>query len=300
MTDLSNKTSRRPYNVAVPCSEIYPLSNSWQLFDEVIFIIKRNLAGNLFHGFLAAVPKFVLIFAIFTGDIQDATTLAILAGLHQIFWRPLVWQAISTSFFAGFPEKKIRRLSQPDFHVFQLFFQLFFGLYNRQTKLEDQTSFTWSQYGSIFFTNLITAVPYSGALALMIFSFLGIIRMNGMEFPVLAIWFFVWCFSLTFLPAIMLQEKKGADVRENPQVTGFGTVFWLALRFSMILGILYLIVISSSIALMDVFGFPLRIGVMNVSSSMVMICLAIAADCLIDPFIIAFRLLLTRLGMERR
>lgn len=300
MTALSTKTSRRPYSVEIPGSEIYPLTNSWQIFDEVIFIIKRNLAGNIFQSFLAATPKFILIFAIFTGDIRDATTLSILAGLHQIFWRPLVWQAISTSFFAGFPEKKIRRLSQPDFHIFQLFFQLFFGLYSRQIKLEDKTSFTWRQYSSIFFTNLVTAVPYSGALALMIFSVLGVIRIDGLELPILAIWFFIWCFSLTFLPAIMLQRKNAAGVGENPQVTGFGTVFWLAVRFSMILGILYLVVISSSIALMDVFGFPLRNGFMNVSSNMIMICLAIAADCLIDPFTIGFRLLLTRLGMERR
>ncbi len=300
MTALSTRTSRRPYNAEIPGSEIYPLSNSWQIFDEVIFIIKRNLAGNVFQSFLAATPKFLLIFAIFTGDIRDATTLSILAGLHQIFWRPLVWQSISTSFFAGFPEKKIRKLSQPDFHVFQLFFQLFFGLYNRQIKLEDKTSFTWGQYSSIFFANLITAVPYSGALALMIFSASGIIRIDGLELPVSAIWFLIWCFSLTYLPAIMLQGKRAEDVGENPQVTGFGTIFWLAMRFSMILGILYLVVMSSSVALLEVFGFPLRNGFMNASSNMIMICLAIAADCLIDPFIIGFRLLLTRLGMERR
>lgn len=299
MTAISAKTSRRPYNLEIPGSEIYPLTSSWQIFDEVIFIIKRNLAGNVFHGFLAATPKFMLIFAIFTGDIKDATTLSILAVLHHVFWRPLAWQAISTSFLAGFPEKRIRKLSQPCFHVFQLFFQLFFGLYDKHIKLEDKTSFTWGQYSSIFFTNLISAIPFSGALVLAIFSNLAIIRTDGLELLVLAIWFFIWCFSLTLLPAIMLRGKKSAGTASGIQITGFSTIFWLALRFGMILAILYLVVISSSVALMEVFGFPLRNGFMNVSSNMVLICLAIAADCLIDPFIIGFRLLLTRLGMER-
>lgn len=299
MTAICRNNVRRPYQPEKPGKELFLLANSWQLFDEVVFIIKRNLAANILNGFLAGLPKFFLLFIIFTGDLKDPSAVVILATLHQLFWRPIAWQAIGTSFLAGFPDKRTRQLGKPGYNVIQIFFQLFFGLFEKRSKikLQDENSITWTHYGRLFFANLATAMPFTGILALSILSHFRQIRIDGFEWFALAIWLVIWCFALSLLPNILLQGKK-ADKAPASSAGSFGTVFWLSLRFGFVLAMLYLVAISSSITLMELFGIPFRNGLGSLNSEWLMICFVIAADCLIDPFIIGFKLLLTRLGME--
>lgn len=257
---------RHPYQPAKFTKEYYALTNSWQLFDEVFFIIKRNLRGNIFNAFIAAVPKLCILLALFTSQISSPGILVILAVMHQLFWRPIAWIAVGTSFLAGFPDHRVRTLSRQDY--------------------------SWQNIGEVCLANMYTSVFYAGLLAVTILSTVGHSPIDGFEIPALIAWFLLWWCTFTITPAVLLKTVTGTRPTRFLPAGKYLMVFKLAARFSMLLAILYSVLVGNLYALMQVIG--LQPSYLGISSQILFVSLIIVADCFIDPFIIGFRMLLSK------
>jgi hypothetical protein len=275
-------SSRYPRKNADLRFETYMISDSWQLFDEIVFIIRRNLGDICFSAFIAAIPKLIFTSAVFVwpdllylfgiGSITFAT--GIMAALHQIFWRPLAWISISGAFLSGYPDHRVRR--------------------------QAIKSNGWQAYLSILAANLLTAVFFSGTLWLFIGIYLDRNISSDLQIPALIVWFFIWICTLFKVPYKLIYPagKPGISLLEK-QTGFFRPVFSLSLRFSILLAILYTAITGSSIYLLSLIGISINTGFAHLPPDVFILCLLISADCLIDPLIIGYRLLLSRLCIEK-
>lgn len=246
-----------------------------QLLDEVVFVIRRNLMGIARDSFMFSVPKFVMVsvffmcpfFPLLLDLVRQVWLVCLLIFIYQIFWRPLVWLSTGTAFMAGFPENTFRRQSRKSGG---------WGLYNKLAK-----------------AGALEAILYSLVLSGIYWWYLSIRDLSTFILLVFLVWLMVWANSVCSIPAMLFADKDKGDV---VWLSGYSGNLWLSVKFGMVLLALYLIIVGSSVSLFWLLGLDNWIDgpLIFVFGSF------IAADALIDPFVVGYRLLLARLSMDPR
>lgn len=254
------------------------LSSIWLILDEVVFICRRNLSELAMASFISALPKLIFISLVFAGPflIPDFNEYCgqenIFSGLfaHQLFWRPLAWLSIGRAFMGGFPDRTTRQQA-------------------RQTSI-------WGNYFFLGLSNAITAIPYC-VVAIGIYSAINSGR--GLEIYLVlafAFWIIFWEGFLLCNPIIVLTNSIGGILQGiSARVSRNVSLTRQNISFLAVLGFLYVMIFASSMATMTFLGISLQPGNLKVPSTLWLLAFWIAADCLIDPFVIGYRLLVTKL-----
>lgn len=272
----------RGSQVPVRPAERKVLGSVWQILDEVVFTCRRNMSELLQVGFIAALPKLLLIFFIYAGpyvlkDFHEFVAVPVLffaLGAHQIFWRPLTWLGIGRAFIGGFPD----RLSRQQARGMNI----------------------WQLYRQMLTANLVPAIAYS---VLLIYTYSSLYsRFNG--FALLIAWAVFWImFWEPFLMTnpLVLFKQKSASVFDGMQLHYNSRLSLVRLNFVFffVLLVLYLMLYTSSVAGCAFLGMSLQPLGLKVPTQLWYIALLIGADCLLDPFIVGYRILLTRLSLNR-
>jgi hypothetical protein len=257
------------------------LSSTWMILDEVFFICRRNLANLAVSSFVAALPKLCFIFAVFAGpflisDFKDYVSLP-LVGLalfvHQIFWRPLAWLSIGKSFIGGFPDRISRQ--------------------------QARKGINWGSYLSLGFANLFVALPFS-LVAVLTWNNWVSDQISGFD---MLLWFGFWIVfweSFFFCMPMVLSRNTSVAFVDGVRLR-FSAIFSVLRTNFVFIGtslLLYIVIYSSSVSSCGFLGIPLQPGDRQVQN-LWYLALLVAADCLIDPFIIGYRILMARLYSER-
>ncbi|MBU1109887.1 MAG: hypothetical protein KKB51_24615 [Candidatus Riflebacteria bacterium] len=245
----------------------------YQLLDEVVFVIRRNLAGIAIDSFLFSIPKLLMVtvffvspfFAPFFDLVHEVWLVSLLIFVYQIFWRPLVWHSTGLAFLAGFPENACRR--------------------------QARKAGGWRLYNSLLKVGLIEAILYSLMLSMAYSLYFS---SGKFGFPLLVtftVWLLIWTLSVRAPSAVIFSSSVKA---ESVWLFDCGSNFWLSMKLGMVLILLYMIVFGSAVSSLWMFGLDNWFSVPHVFS-----CgFFIAADVLIDPFVVGYRLLLARLNMD--
>ena len=265
----------RSYVKTSPLAQTVVITDLWLLLDEVIFIIRRNLAAIAADSFLFSIPRLTMVTVFFVSPfflpilelLQQTGIMYLLIFAYQIFWRPLVWQSTGMAFLAGFPENMCRRQSR--------------------------TAGGWELYRSLLRAGLAEAILYSIMLSVIYGWCFG---SASSSFPVLLIfvvWLLVWGISVCSPPALIFSYHAK---KETVWMSAYGRDLWLSIKFGFILIILYLIVFGSAFTSLWIFGLDDWTN----SPLLLVFGFLIAADVLIDPFVVGYRMLLARLSMAPR
>lgn len=105
---------------SLPEPQTYHLSTPYDMFDEVMFIIRNNLSGVVTGTLVAGMFKILLagillispesLFFFHRHTSLNFLFFIVLFCIHNIFWRPFIWLTISHYFLNGFYERKMRLL----------------------------------------------------------------------------------------------------------------------------------------------------------------------------------------------
>lgn len=269
----------RRYTATQPLAQTVAIKSFWQLLDEVVFIIRRNLAGIVVDSFLFSIPKLsaVTIFFIapFFASIQDLLSeppfVNLLMLAYQIFWRPLVWQSTGLAFLAGFPENAYRRRSRK--------------------------AGGWELYNSLMKAGIPEAILYSLLLIPIYNSYFS--RFTS-DLPLLALIVFTWliCWHISvYLPFAIIfdQPVKMKSIWSFRYMSDF----WLSIKFGMLLILLYLIVFGGAVSSLWLFGLDNWLNNPRLIASG-SFGFFIVADVLIDPLVIGYRLLLAKINQDSK
>ena len=261
------KTQALPQTVAI--------KSFMQLLDEVVFIMRRNLAEVVRDSFLFSIPKFSLVTLFFLCPfyeplleiVSQPWLICLLIFIYEIFWRPLVWLSTGNAFLAGFPDNNIRRQSRQ-----------FLG-----RKL----------YRPLLRAGLVEAVLYALILSSVFWWHFNLDSIGALLGVLGFFWLIAWLHSSSSVPVILLRNK---DSEEAVWLSGYSRNFWVSVKLGASLAVLYFVVLSSIASLVWLLGFAEWIN----GPIVFIFGYFIAADALIDPFVIGYRLLLTRLSMDPR
>lgn len=242
-----------------------------EVLDETVFIMRRNLTGIYANAALTAIPKLVLSFLIFhyfaqifpTNQQTFSAVMLSFIFIHQLLWRPLIFMSVGRAVLAGFPERKIRQLAK--------------------------SANNWEDYTNISGRNILTALPFCG---------LGLIMNTDPVALLVAVAAFgvLWEVCIAILPMSLLMPNTSISSALHLRFSSFVSSSAI---FLFHLFLLYLMVISSSMLSMDALGVDLSAHRSVGGISTALISVVIIADCLIDPFIIAWRIVTTRLALRR-
>ncbi len=273
----------RNFSQNLPLAEKQVVRGTRQILDEVVFIAKRNLNELMVSSFAISIPKLVVVSIIFAwpylgdivSDLFSLEVFALMIFVHQIFWKPFAWIGVSRAFLRGYPERTTRRISKA---------------------LDD-----WSAYSRLLQQNLSNAFIFSMTLVATLYFY----NKNQLgDFPhlmILVIWFGWWSLSINYIPvSILKMENNGFIDSINLRFKNFFPLSRISIAFVAVLAILYSIVFGSSVASLSALGVSLKSRPIDVNNNFgkLVIALWITADCFIEPFIICFRLLLTKLFIE--
>ena len=242
-----------------------------EVLDETIFIMRRNLAEIYVNAGITAIPKLILSFLvfhyyidIFPTDLASFSLIMLtLVFLHQLLWRPLIFMSVGRAVISGFPERKIRQLAK--------------------------TENNWDSYTNIAGRNILTALPFCGLGLIYNFEIIT-------QLMLLAIFGLLWDICVAIMPMGMLKPDSSISSAFSLRYTAFVSS---SATFIFHLLLLYFMLISSSMLSMRVLGVDFSAHPEVGGVSTVLISVMILADCLIDPFIIAWRMLTTRLALRR-
>lgn len=263
---------------AVRPAERQILTDAWQILDEVAFIARRNMSELASVSLIAALPKLLLVFAIFAGpylfeNFSEYVTVSILIfalGLHQVLWRPLVWLAIGKAFLGGFPD--------------------------RMTRQHARSINIWQAYLLMFAGNIVPALVFTLVLGLTYYSLYSRVDAGTIAAAWLGFWVLIWEPSFYVNPTILS--------RPTPAAVGEGIIFRAKSKFSIVrpnlffiivLGIFYLMLYSSAVAGCAFLGMSLQPTGLKIPQELWYVALLIGADCLLDPFVIGYRVLINKL-----
>jgi len=258
---------------AQPLAQTFAITNFYQLLDEVVFILRRNLSGVVIDSFLFSIPKFAMVTLIFlcfyfsflVELFRSPWGVCPLLFFYELLWRPLVWNSTGVAFLSGFPENSMRR----------------------QAVRVSRTAAYWD----MVWDGLLEGMLYASVLSALYCWYLGVVLSLWPAAMLFVVWLMVWVgSSCTAATRIMLRNPDAKVIWRS----GYIGNFWLALKLGAVLACLYLVVVGSSLSLFWMLGFA---DVLD-WPGLFFFGFLIAADALIDPFVIGFRILLARLNME--
>jgi len=258
---------------AQPLAQTVTIKSFYQLLDEVVFIIRRNLYRVVLDSFLFSIPKFALVtvffLCVYSKDLADLLTQAWFVipavFIYEIFWRPLVWPSTGSAFMAGFPENSLRR----------------------QTTKMSGAGFYRQALWSGLFESLLYAVFLSAIYAW----YLNMIRSLWVAAVLFFLWFLVWVDSSRSTAGRMLVAKASKNLLWR---SGYVGDFWFSIKFGAILLCLYIVICSSAVSLLWMFGFDNLLD----GPLLFIFGFLIAADALLDPFVTGYRILQARLSLD--
>ncbi|PKL50834.1 MAG: hypothetical protein CVV42_02170 [Candidatus Riflebacteria bacterium HGW-Riflebacteria-2] len=260
---------------AQPLAQTVSIKNFYQLLDEVVFIIRRNLTGVVLDSFLFSIPKFVLVtvfflcpyYAALAELVAQAWVIIPAVVLYELFWRPLVWSSTGMAILAGFPENAMRR----------------------QSSRLSGSALYWQMLRS----GLVEAVFYVFLLMAVFAWYLGFARDLWPAAIAFIVWFAIWVDSSLTMAAKILVAKPGAQLLWR---SGYIGHFWLSLKFGVVLACLYFVITGSAVSLLWLFGLDNVLDWPRLFLS----GFVIAADALLDPFVMGYRILMARLALDPR
>ncbi len=256
-----------------PLAQSVAIANFYQLLDEVVFILRRNLSGVVTDSFLFSIPKFAMVTLIFMCSyfsflvelFRSPWAVGALLFLYELLWRPLVWNSTGVAFMLGFPENSLRRQAM-------------------------RVSRTVS-YSDVLGVGLLEGLLYASVLSAFYNWYLGVLQSMWPAVILFVIWMLIWVDSCCVAAARILVRKPGERVFWR---SGYIGHFWLALKFGAVLVCLYAMVFGSSLSLFWMFGAADILA----WPGLFLFGFILAADALLDPFVIGFRILLARLSLE--
>jgi|GEM_PF-4563079 len=271
---LSRKNKKAVFQHTEPVKDVETLSEIWEVFDEVGFIIKRNVGAIYLAAAVSGAAKLLLAISMCVSkEIIPFDSYAlynslfsigpVLFTIHQLVFRPFIWLTVGRAFLAGFQDKNARALSK--------------------------IPISFSGYLAMMFTNLLQFVPIA-ALAYFILSrsvFGADILVKTLCFMVLVYFYYV---SIPLLPVQLLDSSNvGSTLSKSLSIFSEKKSF---LKQSyptfLVLSLAFYCCIAGNAAIV--------MGWITSSDSEVLIYPAILiADVLIDPFWIGYRILTTRL-----
>lgn len=271
----------RSHGRPVRPAEQRPVQNGWQLLDEIIFICRRNLSELSFTAFVAALPKLFFVFAAFAGPFLFANFKQFFAVeyivfavlLHQIFWRPLVWLSVGKAFLGGFPD--------------------------RMTRLQAKTNAIWGNYLAMLVANLPAAVGFSVVAALILPNLLGRNDVFEQLLILAGFWLAIW--EPFFFTTSGVLVRGGLYSMPSAIALRFSmkpSIIKANIFFIFTLGCLYLLLYTSTVAAASFLGVSLQTADIDFPQQVWYLSLLVAADCILEPFIIGYRILLFRLCSE--
>ena len=258
---------------AQPLAQKILIKDFYQLLDEVVFILRRNLNRVVMDSFLFSIPKFSLVTLIFLCPYFEGLIelfaqgwiifLAIFA--YEVLWRPLIWSSTGAAVLAGFPENGMRRQSM---------------------KISGGRL-----YRKVFVMDLVESLLYAMVLSCIYAWYLNYFSSLWPAAMFFLFWAMIWVDSSCSTAArIMISDPESRILWRS----GYLGNFSLALKLGMVLILLYLMIVGSSISLMWMFGFDALLN----GPIIFMLGFIIAADALLDPFVMGYRMLLTRLSLD--
>jgi len=258
---------------AQPLAQTVAIKSFYQLLDEVIFIIRRNLSGVVLDSFLFSIPKFALVtifflcaYSPYLADLLRQLWVVLpVIFLYEVLWRPLIWPSAGSAFIAGFPENGLRRQAA----------KVGGGKFYRQA----------------FWSGLFESLLYAVFLSVVYVWYLNFIGSLWGAAAILFLWYLVWIVSSRSTAARML--VPGAD-RELLWRLGYMGEFWLSLKFGAVLVCLYIVLCGSALSLLWLFGLDNLLD----GPQLFLLGFIIAADALLDPFVTGYRILLARLSLD--
>jgi hypothetical protein len=190
--------------------------------------------------------------------------------LHQYFWRPLTWIVIGDTFMAGFADRETRQQAR-------------------------QKNFN-KRYMSLLISNMLVAIPFTLVLSLFFHNWLT----RATSLLDLGTWLIYWLFFFEMFffvnPLVVMYDTR------HPVLEGIGLRFSEGppilranIFFLLVSGILYIMFFSSALVSYAFLGITLQTADLGISQLYWLFTLLVLGDCFIDPFMIGYRLLLTRL-----
>lgn len=256
------------------------ISNGWQLLDEIVFICRRNLSELSYISFISAIPKLLLVFILFAGpylfsDFHEYANPPVLIALlffHQLFWRPLAWLAIGKAFIGGFPDRMSRQQA-------------------RAIRIQQR-------YIPMVLANLPPALAFSALFGYGLNLFTSFFNSLELFWPLFLCWLLIWEPFVLANPMVLLRGSLRSAV--DGIFLRFSSKHKILKRnlfFIAILTVFYSMFYSSSIAFSSFLGMSLQTTGLKIRQEIWYLALLISADCLLDPFVIGYRIMLARLNL---
>jgi hypothetical protein len=270
----------RGMQMPVRAAEKLVIINGWQLLDEIVFICRRNLSELAYVSFLASIPKLLLVFILFAGpyvfsDFHEYAVASVFIALlfaHQLLWRPMAWLAIGKAFVGGFPDRMSRQQARA-IRIRELYF-------------------------AMFLANLVPALAFSALLGYGLNMYIGYFKPFELFWPLVLCWLIIWEPYVLANPMVLLRGTFRSAV--DGIFLRFSSKHYFLkknLFFIMILTVFYLMLFSSSIAFCSFVGMSLQPTGLKIPQEIWYLALLISADCLLDPFVIGYRILIARLNL---
>ncbi|NLF98087.1 MAG: hypothetical protein GX569_15245 [Candidatus Riflebacteria bacterium] len=258
---------------AQPLAQKILIKDFYQLLDEVVFVIRRNLNRVVMDSFLFSIPKFALVTLIFLCPYFEVLKEVFAQGwiifpaifVYEAFWRPLIWSSTGAAVLEGFPENVLRRQSMKMSGV--------------------------RFYRKILFLDLVESLLYAVVLTCVYAWYLNYFSSLWPAAIFFLFWAMIWVDSSCSTVARILISDSEARILWR---SGYIGNFTLAIKLGMVLALLYLMIVGSSVSLLWIFGFDALLN----GPILFLFGFVIAADALLDPFVMGYRILLTRLSLD--